>query len=368
MSHNSFGRILTVTTWGESHGPGVGCVVDGCPANIPLAETDIQPSLDRRRPGRNAQVTARNEADAVKILSGVYEGKTTGAPILLLIENQGQRSADYLKLAEVFRPGHADLTYHLKYGNRDPRGGGRSSARETAARVAAGAVAVKILKHFPATVDIRIQAALIELGGITVRRDRWDRETLDSSPIFCPDPAAAEEMTAALNAARERGDSLGGIVEARAANVPPGLGEPLYDRLDARLAAYGMGLNAAKGVEIGEGFNAARLTGSENNDAMRRPASGKIGEAMQSNHAGGILGGISTGAEIVVRVAFKPTPSIRSSQETVDVRLDNREMVVEGRHDPAVCVRAVPVLEAMLALALADFYLLYRAGGHAGEV
>ncbi len=364
MSHNSFGRILTVTTWGESHGPGIGCVVDGCPANIPLAETDIQPSLDRRRPGGNANVTARNEPDAVKILSGVYQGKTTGAPILLMIENLGQRSADYQKFADTFRPGHADLPYHMKYGNRDPRGGGRSSARETAARVAAGAVAARMLRHFPATAGIRVQAALVELGGITARLAAWDSQAINASPLFCPDPAAAEGMAAALGAARERGDSLGGIVEARAENVPPGLGEPLYDRLDARLAAYAMGLNAAKGVEIGEGFNAARLCGSENNDALRRPSSGEIGEAFQSNHAGGILGGISTGAEIVLRVAFKPTPSIRSSQKTIDANLENREISVGGRHDPAVCVRAVPVLEAMLTLALADFYLLYRAGGH----
>ncbi len=364
MSHNSFGRLLTVTTWGESHGAAIGCVIDGCPAKIPLTEADIQPRLDRRRPGRNPQVSPRNEPDAVKIMSGTYAGKTTGAPISLLIENRNQHSADYAELAPIYRPGHADATYHNKYGIRDPRGGGRASARETAARVAAGAVAERLLAYFPDTASLRIQAALIKLGQVPAEAQVWNRQTIDANPFFCPAPDAVAAMEAALSAARERGDSLGGVVEARVDNVPPGLGEPLYDRLDARLAGYFMGINAVKGVEIGAGFAAAELTGSENNDAMRSPASGRIADAYQSNHAGGILGGISTGGEIVVRIAFKPTPSIGRIQETVDEQLANRELAIGGRHDPAVCIRAVPVVEAMLALALADFYLLYRASKH----
>lgn len=362
MNANSFGRLFTFTTWGESHGPALGCVVDGCPARVPLSEGDIQPLLDRRRPGRNAVVTPRNEADQVRILSGVFEGLTTGHPISLIIENTNQRSTDYQAMRDVFRPGHADATHYFKYGHRDPRGGGRSSARETAARVAAGGVAYRVLAHFPETRDVRIRAGVVALGG--VRAERWDESAIDGNPFFCPDPEAAARMEAELATAREAGDSLGGIVEVRVSGAPAGLGEPMYDKLDARIGAAFLGLNAVKGVEIGEGFAAALLRGSENNDAMRGADSGKLGDAFVTNHAGGVLGGISTGGEIVVRCGFKPTPSVGVVQETVDVDLRDRELGVGGRHDPAVCIRAVPVLEGMMAAILADFLLLARSRDH----
>lgn len=366
MSANTAGRLFAFTTWGESHGPAIGCVVDGCPSRIGLCEDDIQPWLERRRPGRNAHVTPRREEDRVRILSGVFEGVTTGHPILLIIENTNQRSTDYRKLASIFRPGHADATYQHKYGIRDPRGGGRSSARETAARVAGGAVAMRLLAHFPATRDIRIDAGLIALGGVQAETSRWDNAAIDENPLFCPDTAAVPAMLAALEDAKAAEDSLGGIVEVRASGVPAGLGEPVYDRLDARIAGMFMGLNAIKGVEIGDGFAAARSRGSANNDAMRHPDSGRLGDAFASNHAGGILGGISTGAEIVVRCAIKPTPSIGVPQQTVDADLNDVDLDgVGGRHDPAVCIRAVPVLQAMLATILADFFLLSQARGGA---
>ncbi|MCD8140979.1 MAG: chorismate synthase [Planctomycetaceae bacterium] len=361
MSSNTAGRLFTFTTWGESHGPAIGCVIDGCPSRIPLAESDIQPWLDRRRPGRNAQVSPRREEDRVSILSGVFEGVTTGHPISLIIENTNQRSTDYQKLASIFRPGHADATYRHKYGVRDPRGGGRSSARETAGRVAAGAVAMRLLGHFEATRSVEITAGLVALGGVQADASRWDDRTIDQNPVFCPDAGAVDAMLAAVEEAKAAGDSLGGVVEVRARGVPAGLGEPVYDRLDGRIAGMFMGLNAVKGVEIGAGFAAAGLRGSENNDPMRRPESGKLGDAFQTNRAGGILAGISNGDEVVVRCAIKPTPSIGVRQKSIDVNLDDIDLDgVGGRHDPAVCIRAVPVLQAMMATIVADFFLLAR--------
>ncbi len=361
MSFNSCGRIFSVATFGESHGPAVGCVVDGCPALVPLAEEDIQPALDRRRPGGGPHVTARNEPDRVRILSGVVDGKTTGHPICLLIENTDQRSKDYAALERLYRPGHADATYWAKYGIHDIRGGGRSSARETAARVAAGAVAKKALAQFAETADIRVRAGLISLGTACAGAAAWDDGAVDANPFFCPDAGAVEAMRREMEAAVADGDSLGGVVEARVDGLPAGLGEPLHDKLDARVAQMCMGLNAAKGVEIGDGFAAARARGSANNDPMRRPGSGRFEDAFASNHAGGVLGGISTGQRLVVRVALKPTPSIATPQKTVTRDLENADIAVSGRHDPAVAVRAVPVVEAMLWLILADFHLLHRA-------
>lgn len=361
MGSNSFGRLFTVTTFGESHGPAIGCVVDGCPARIPLSPADIQPLLDRRRPGNSPQTSARSEADQVEILSGLYDGKTTGHPICLLIENTDQRSHDYQPIANLFRPGHADCVYQQKYGIRDPRGGGRSSARETASRVAAAGVARKMLSCLPEGEGIRVRAGLTSLGGVSIDAAAWRDEAIDANPLFCPDAAAVQPMLAALESARAEGDSLGGIVEVRVDGVPVGLGEPLYDKLDARIAQMCMGLNAVKGVEIGDGFASANARGSENNDTMRAPASGNFADAFMTNHAGGVLGGISTGQTIVVRVALKPTPSIRREQSTVDHALKDAAVSVEGRHDPAVAIRAVPVVEAMLWLVLADFVLLDRA-------
>ncbi len=360
MNANSAGRLFSYATWGESHGPAIGCVIDGCPSRLPLSEDDIQPLLDRRRPGRNDKVSPRNEPDKVKILSGVFEGLTTGHPISLIIENANQRSTDYQRLRDVFRPGHADMTHQVKYGHRDPRGGGRTSARETAARVAAGAVALKLLRNSPETRDIDIRAGLVALGGVRIDPRAWDDAAIDANPFFCPDPGAVDPMALALSQARLEGDSLGGVVELRVRNVPAGLGEPVYDKLDARFGAMFLGLNAVKGVEIGDGFAAAASRGSANNDAMRASASGKPGDCFCTNHAGGILGGISTGAEIIVRCAFKPTPSIAAPQRTVDREGNEIDLEIGGRHDPAVCIRAVPVLEAMTAAILADFLLLQR--------
>jgi chorismate synthase len=326
---NTFGRFFRVTTFGESHGPAIGAVIDGVPPGLPLSAGDIQPMLDRRRPG-GPLASPRKETDEVEILSGVFEGKTTGTPIALLIRNRDVRSGDYDALRDVFRPGHADYTYLRKYGLRDHRGGGRSSGRETAARVAAGAVAVAVLK----THGVAVAGSVREVHGKT-------------------DPA---EMEAEVRAAQGRGDSVGGIVEVRASGVPPGLGSPVFCKLDAAIAGAMMGIGAVKGVEIGEGFAAARLYGSENNDAM--DASGFL-----SNHAGGVLGGISTGQEVVVRLAVKPTPSIALPQRTVDVRGEEREIVISGRHDPCIAFRLVPVAEAMLALVLVDAVLEQAAYG-----
>ncbi len=361
MHSNTFGRLFSFAGFGESHGPAIGCVVDGCPSLVPLSEEDIQPMLDRRRPGNSQIVSPRREADQVRRLSGVHEGKTTGHPICLIIENKTQRPADYEKIRDVFRPGHADGVYFVTYGIHDHRGGGRSSARETAVRVAAAAVARKMLAQYPETAGIGVTAGLVQLGATAIDAEHWDDAAINANPLFCPDAAAVAPMLAALETAMDEGDSLGGVVEARASGVPPGLGEPIYDKLDARLAQACMGMNAAKGVEIGDGFAAAAARGSANNDQMRSPASGRFPDAFLSNHAGGILGGISTGQPISVRVAFKPTPSICRRQSTVDRQLRDAEISVGGRHDPAVAVRAVPVVEAMLWLVLADFFLLHRA-------
>lgn len=353
MSHNSFGHLFRLTTFGESHGPAIGCVIDGCPPRIPLSEADIQPYLDRRRPGQSRFTTQRREPDRVRILSGVFEGLTTGTPIALLIENEDARSKDYADIAARFRPGHADLTYELKYGIRDPRGGGRSSARETAMRVAAGAVARKVLGP-----GVRIRGALIELGGHAIDRARWDWAEVDRNPFFCPDLSMVPVWEAELERVRKAGSSVGAVVEVVAEGVPPGLGAPVYGKLDADLAAAFMGINAVKGVEIGAGFAAARLRGEENADEMRME-----GDEVRflSNHAGGILGGISTGAPIVVRFAVKPTSSILIPRRSVDREGGEVEVMTRGRHDPCVGIRAVPVGEAMMALVLADHLLRHRA-------
>jgi chorismate synthase len=353
MSHNSFGHLFRLTTWGESHGIAIGCVVDGCPPRIPLTEADIQPYLDRRRPGQSKFVTQRQEADQVRILSGTFEGVTTGTPVALQIENTDQRSKDYGEIKDRFRPGHADLTYDLKYGVRDYRGGGRSSARETAMRVAAGAVARKVLE------GVTIRGALVAMGGDAIDRDRFDWAQVEENPFFCPDPVAAARWEERLTAARKSGSSLGAIVEVVAEGVPPGLGAPIYGKLDADIAAALMSINAVKAVEIGAGFAAASLTGEENADEMRMGPGGDV--LFGSNQAGGILGGISTGQPVVARFAVKPTSSILTPRRSVDRFGEEVEVLTKGRHDPCVGIRAVPVGEAMLALVLADHLLRHRA-------
>jgi chorismate synthase len=353
MSHNSFGHLFRVTTWGESHGPAIGCVVDGCPPGIPLAEADIQPFLDRRRPGQSKFTTQRREPDVVRILSGVFEGRTTGTPIALHIDNTDQRSRDYGPMAEAYRPGHADLTYDLKYGFRDHRGGGRSSARETACRVAAGAIARKILGN-----AVHIRGALVQMGPHTIDRARWDWDAVDTNPFFCPDPEAAMQWETYLAGIRKDGSSTGAVIEVVAYGVPPGLGAPVYAKLDADIAGALMGINAVKGVEIGDGFAAACLSGAENADTMRMDGRQVV---FGSNHAGGILGGISTGQPVIARFAVKPTSSILTPVETVNRHGQETEIVTGGRHDPCVGIRAVPVGEAMLACVLADHLLRHRA-------
>ena len=353
MSHNSFGHLFRFTTWGESHGPAIGCVVDGCPPRIPLTEADIQPWLDRRRPGQSKFTTQRQEPDTVKILSGVFEGMTTGTPIALVIENVDQRSKDYGEIAQRFRPGHADLTYELKYGIRDYRGGGRSSARETAMRVAAGAVARQVLGS-----DMRIRGALVQIGPHKIDRSRWDWDAVHENPFFCPDPVTAALWEEYLGGIRKAGSSVGAVIELVADGVQPGLGAPIYGKLDADLAAGLMSINAVKGVEIGDGFDSAMLTGEANADEMRM----RDGEVeFLANHAGGILGGISTGQPIVARFAVKPTSSILTPRRAVDRAGAEVEVMTKGRHDPCVGIRAVPVGEAMLALVLADHLLRHRA-------
>jgi chorismate synthase len=353
LAGSSFGTLFRFTSFGESHGPAIGCVVDGVPPRIPLAEADIQPWLDRRRPGQSRFTTQRQEPDQVRILSGTFEGMTTGHPVLLLIENRDQRSKDYAELKDRFRPGHADLTYHLKYGIRDWRGGGRASARETAARVAAGAIARKILGE-----SIRIRGALIQLGPHRIDRTRWDWSAVDDNPFFCPDRQAAEAWEGYLSEVRKRGSSTGAVIEVVAEGVPPGLGEPVYAKLDAELAAAMMGINAVKGVEIGEGFAAAAMSGEENADEMRMEGN-RV--RFLANHAGGILGGISTGQPIIVRFAVKPTSSILTPLRAIDSEGKEVEVVTKGRHDPCVGIRAVPVGEAMMACVLADHLLRRRA-------
>src|ERR1700733_3572744 len=353
MSHNSFGHLFRVTTWGESHGTAIGCVVDGCPPRIPLSEADIQPWLDRRRPGQSRFTTQRQEPDEVRILSGVFDGLTTGTPIAMQIDNVDQRSRDYSAIAAQFRPGHADLTYELKYGIRDYRGGGRSSARETAMRVAAGAVARIVLGS-----GVRIRGALVQIGPHRIDRARWDWAQVDENPFFCPDPVMAQTWDSYLSEVRKSGSSAGAGIEVVADGVPPGLGAPIYGKLDADLAGALMSINAVKGVEIGEGFAAAALSGEANADEMRM-RDGIVG--FDSNHAGGILGGISTGQSIVVRFAVKPTSSILSPRHSVDRAGHDIEIVTKGRHDPCVGIRAVPVGEAMMACVLADHLLRHRA-------
>jgi chorismate synthase len=353
LSHNSFGHLFRVTTWGESHGPALGCVVDGVPPRLPLTEADIQGFLDKRKPGQSRFTTQRREDDAVKILSGTYEGLTTGTPISLMIENTDQRSKDYSEIAQKFRPGHADFTYQVKYGIRDPRGGGRSSARETAARVAAGAVARKILGP-----NIMVRGALIQVGSRLIDRARWDWDEIDRNPFFCPDAQTAALWAQDLDAVRKAGSSVGAVIEVIASGVPAGLGAPLYGKLDSDLAGALMSINAVKGVEIGAGFGAAALTGEENADEMRME-NGRV--TFKSNKAGGVLGGISTGQEVVARFAVKPTSSILTPRESVTVSGDNTDVSTKGRHDPCVGIRAVPVGEAMVACVLADHLLRHRA-------
>ncbi|MBL0923588.1 MAG: chorismate synthase [Sphingomonadaceae bacterium] len=355
MSYNSFGRVFRFTTWGESHGPALGAVVDGCPPGIALSEADIQPFLDKRRPGTSRFTTQRQEPDAVKILSGVFEGRTTGTPISLMIENVDQRSKDYTEVAKAYRPGHADYSYDAKYGFRDYRGGGRSSARETAARVAAGAVARAVIP------DVEILAYVVEIGGDAIDRDNFEAAQIAKNPFFCPDEAAAGRWEKLVDEARKAGSSLGAVVECVATGVPAGWGAPLYAKLDSELASAMMSINAVKGVEIGAGFGAARLRGEENADRMRPSVEGSNHPAFLANNAGGVSGGISTGQPVVVRVAFKPTSSILTPVETITRDGEATDIVTKGRHDPCVGIRGAPVVEAMMALVLADQKLLHRA-------
>ncbi|MEO5365115.1 MAG: chorismate synthase [Magnetococcus sp. WYHC-3] len=355
MSGDSFGRLLRLTTFGESHGPAIGGVLEGCPAGLRLGEEDIQPDLDRRRPGQSRFTTQRREEDRIRILSGVYEGHTTGTAIGLMIENTDQRSRDYTAIAKRFRPGHADYTYWKKFGVRDPRGGGRSSARETAVRVAAGAIARKLLLREGVTV----RGALIAMGSVTIDRGQWDWQQVENNAFFCPDAGAVPRLEALLDGIRRRGDSVGALLEVEALGVPAGWGEPVFDRLDAELAKALMSINAVKGVEVGRGMEVARLTGSDNADEMLPGPHGL--PQFVSNHAGGILGGISSGAPIVLRLAVKPTSSILVDKRSVDT--DGNAVLVrtDGRHDPCVGIRAVPVAEAMVLLTLGDFFLRQRS-------
>lgn len=352
MSFNTFGRVLRFTTFGESHGPAIGAVVDGCPPGLTLSEADIQPFLDQRRPGTSRFTTQRQEPDAVRILSGVFDGRTTGTPIGLLIDNVDQRSKDYSEVASAYRPGHADYAYDAKYGFRDYRGGGRSSARETAMRVAAGAVARKVIP------EVTLTAWVEAIGGEAIDYARFDAAQIAQNPFFCPDPDAAARWEGLVDAARKAGSSLGAVVACEATGVPAGWGAPLYAKLDSELASAMMSINAVKGVEIGDGFAAAALSGEANADAMRP---GADGPEFLANHAGGIAGGISTGQPVRVRVAFKPTSSILTPVETITRDGAATEIRTRGRHDPCVGIRGVPVVEAMMALVLADQKLLHRA-------
>jgi chorismate synthase len=359
MSHNSFGHLFRITTWGESHGPALGVVVDGCPPGLPLTAEFIQTFLDRRKPGQSRFVTQRREDDLVEILSGVFEDDrtggpvTTGTPISLLIRNTDQRSKDYGDIRDKYRPGHADVAYDLKYGVRDYRGGGRSSARETAARVAAGAVARRVID------GVTIRGALVQIGKEKIDRANWDWSAVEDNPFFCPDREAVPRFEAYLDRVRKAGSSVGAVVELVAEGVPPGWGAPIYGKLDQDLASALMSINAVKGVEIGEGFAAAELTGEENADEMRMGNDGAILHA--SNHAGGILGGISTGQPLVARFAVKPTSSILTDRRSVSAAGEDVDVMTRGRHDPCVGIRAVPVGEAMMALVLADHKLRHRA-------
>lgn len=353
MSANSFGTLFRVSTWGESHGPAIGAVVDGCPPRLPLDEAWVQDFLDKRKPGTSRFVTQRKEPDRVEILSGVFEGRTTGTPISLLIRNEDQRSKDYSEIAAKFRPGHADYAYWAKYGIRDYRGGGRSSARETACRVAAGAVARRVLGQ-----SVAIRGAVVQIGPHKIDRANWDWAACAENPFWCPDRAMAPTWESFLDATRKAGSSCGAVIEIVAEGVPAGWGAPIYGKLDSDLAAAMMGINAVKGVEIGDGFASAGLSGETNADEMR---AGNAGPKFLSNHAGGILGGISTGQPVVVRFAVKPTSSILSPRKTIDTQGAETEIVTKGRHDPCVGIRAVPVGEAMMACVLADHMLRHKA-------
>ena len=349
MSGNTIGKLFTVTSFGESHGPAIGCIVDGCPPGLNLTEADLQEDLDRRKPGTSRHTTQRREADEVKILSGVFEGKTTGTPISLLIENTDQRSKDYSKIATTFRPGHADYTYQQKYGFRDYRGGGRSSARETAMRVAAGGVAKKYLKE---QLGVEIHGYLSQLGPIKI--DKVDWSVINNNPFFCPDADKVPEMEAYMDALRKEGESIGARIEVIATNVPPGLGEPIFDRLDADLAHALMSINAVKGVEIGDGFACVDTKGTKFRDEITP-------DGFLSNHAGGILGGISSGQAITASIALKPTASLRLPGKSINQQGEAIDVVTEGRHDPCVGIRATPIAEAMMAIVLMDHFLRHRA-------
>ncbi|MEE8296021.1 MAG: chorismate synthase [Sphingomonadales bacterium] len=353
MSFNTFGKLFRFTTWGESHGPAIGVVIDGCPPNIDLTEIDIQQYLDLRRPGNSPVTSQRREPDTVEILSGTFEGKTTGHPISLLIKNQDMRSKDYDDIKDKIRPGHADFTYAAKYGIRDYRGGGRASARETACRVAAGAIARKILGD-----QIKINGGMVQMGPMTIDRANFDWAEAQNNMLFCPDKEAVRPWQEALIKIRKDGDSYGGVVEVEATGVPIGLGAPHYAKLDQDLASAMMSIHASKGVEIGAGFEASSLKGSENADEIR---SGNDGPRFLSNNAGGVLGGISTGQPVVARVAFKPPSSILHPKKTIDTAGKETEIITKGRHDPCIAIRAVPVVEAMMACVLADHLLLHRA-------
>jgi chorismate synthase len=358
MSFNTYGHLFRVTTFGESHGPAIGCVVDGCPPGIPLSESDIQPYLDRRRPGQSRFTTQRQEPDAIRILSGVFldekagQQVTTGTPIALVIDNVDQRTKDYSDIKDKYRPGHADYAYDVKYGVRDYRGGGRQSARETAMRVAAGAIARKILP------SVRLRGALVQIGPHRIDRGRWDWEEIERNAFFCPDAERAVFFAQYLDGVRKRGSSVGAVIEIVAEGVPPGLGAPIYGKLDADIAGALMSINAVKGVEIGAGFAAAELSGEENGDEMRMGNDGK--PIFLSNNAGGVMGGISTGQPVVARFAVKPTSSILAARRTVDRYGRDTDIATTGRHDPCVGIRAVPVGEAMVACVIADHYLRHR--------
>ncbi len=360
MSLNSFGHLFRVTTWGESHGPALGATVDGCPPGIPVTAEALQHWLDKRKPGQNKYTTQRREPDAVEVLSGVYEGLSTGTPIQLMIRNTDQRSKDYGDIAQKFRPGHADITYWQKYGIRDPRGGGRSSARETAARVAAGGIARAALAELAP--NLSITGYMVQMGPHGIDRARFDWDEIARNPFWTPDATAAKDWAVYLDDLRKSGDSVGAVIEVTARNVPVGLGAPIYGKLDTDLAAAMMSINAVKGVEIGDGMAAAALTGTENADEISMGPSGPI---YNSNHAGGILGGISTGQDVIVRFAVKPTSSILTPRKTITKAGEPAEIVTKGRHDPCVGIRAVPVGEAMMACVLLDHILLDR--GQTGE-
>lgn len=352
MSGNRFGTLFQYQSWGESHGPAIGCVVDGVPPRLALTEADIQPFLDKRKPGQSRFTTQRQEADVVKIMSGTFEGQTTGTPISLLIENTDAKSKDYSDIKDKFRPGHADFTYQQKYGIRDYRGGGRSSARETATRVAAGAIARKIIP------GITVRAAVVQIGPHKINRDNWDWSILDDNAFFTVDKAIIPVWEEFLDGRRKAGSSAGAVIEVVASSVPAGLGAPVYDKLDADLAKALMSINAVKGVEIGNGFDCVVLGGEENSDDIRIGANGE--PVFQSNNAGGILGGISTGQDVICRLAFKPTSSILTPKQTIDIHGKDTEIVTKGRHDPCVGIRGAPIAEAMVACVLADHFLRHK--------